>query len=39
MSFPIQLEILFSFISLNITFVAPYLTEVSKVPTLEKKMG
>jgi phenylalanyl-tRNA synthetase beta subunit len=39
MTFPIQLEILFPFISLNIAFVATYFTEVSKFPTLKKDVA
>jgi hypothetical protein len=37
MTFPIELTICFPFISLNIASVAPYFTEVSKIPTLEKR--
>jgi len=39
MRFPIQLTILFPFISLYIAFVTPYFTEVSKIPTLGKIRG
>jgi len=37
MRLPIQLTILFTLISLNIAFVTPYFTEVTKIPTLQKR--